>query len=135
MNIIEVLKKENENKSYKASDGSIYKVVKRSHNKYGLYKSGCGFLVEDFYRGDLYMVIHLTFEEYVDWKKVKKGTKIQIRDKKSAKWINRYFIAYFEDCTYPFLVSRYGNYEEFTDTDMDYFATQKCGECRLYKED
>ena len=70
-----------------------------------------------------------TREEEVDWSKVPKWTKVQVRDNFTEKWANRYFIGLTGEKVFPYKVTYC---DEFTYYRID---NEKYAQCRLYKEE
>lgn len=46
----------------------------------------------------------------IDWSKVPKFTRVQVRDDDEDEWLNRYFIEYMEDGVVPYFVTCYGEF-------------------------
>lgn len=69
-----------------------------------------------------------TREEEVDWSKVPKWTKVQVRDFENDEWENGYFLCFLDEAQYPFNVTRY---DKFTYT----VSSENYAQCRLYKEE
>ena len=70
--------------------------------------------------------------KYINWLKVPRGTKVQVRDNDKEAWKNMYFVRYSPFEEYKFLVSNIQD-DEFTNTNMgdcDYCSQYKY--CRIY---
>lgn len=46
----------------------------------------------------------------IDWSKVPKFTRVQVRDEDEEEWLNRYFIGYMGDILAPYLATFYGEF-------------------------
>lgn len=73
-------------------------------------------------------------EGEIDWAKVPKWTKIQVRDYDNKEWRNAYFLGYYENNNYPFKATFCDkfSFENFKN-DSDNGDCWK--QCRLYKEE
>lgn len=49
-------------------------------------------------------------EKEIDWTKVPKFTRVQVRDRDDSEWSNRYFIKYGEDRHYPYKATFSGEF-------------------------
>ena len=72
-------------------------------------------------------------EKEIDWTKVPRGTKVQVRDSENQEWSNAYFskILKSKNTDYPFRASSI-NDDEFTKLNLDDTSwSYKC--CRIHK--
>ena len=80
-------------------------------------------------------VIHGFFDEIergIDWSKVPRGTKVQVRDDEEAEWLNRYFIKFdCKDRNYSFCTSVFPD-DEFTGIEMKKYA-MRWKYCRIHE--
>lgn len=97
---------EEEPKTYKAwelKEGKIYKRVWDDTSLYRVTKEGVleeyNERLDTWYNNYLQYnaILNWLFYEVnkeIDWSKIPKGTKVQVRDKEEDKWENRYFISF-----------------------------------------
>ena len=87
MNIIEVGKKENVGKKYKAYNG-IWVLKEEANGTLELYNENEVGITNLCYVSE---IINLEFEEVFDWSKAPVDTPILVRDDEDADWIPRHF--------------------------------------------
>ena len=97
MNIIKVLKEENVGKRY-VSDG-MELVLVRGFSTLWLQDEKTQECIEDMFNLD--EIVHMDFEEIVDWFKVPVDTKILVSDD-GEHWVRRYFAKYENGFIYAF---------------------------------
>ena len=97
MNIIKVLKEENVGKRY-VSDG-MELVLVRGFSTLWLQDEKTQECIEDMFNLD--EIVHMDFEEIVDWSKVQVDTKILVSED-GKDWYRRYFAKYEGGIIYAF---------------------------------
>lgn len=65
----------------------------------------------------------IEIEREIDWNKVPRGTKVQVRDDENQEWENRYFIKYIpsDDKEYPFKISKWLD-DNYINLEMEYLC-------------
>lgn len=70
-------------------------------------------------------IFNTTFEEFkreIDWSKVPRGTKVQVKDREGGKWENSYFIKYESSKEeYPFQVNEWQD-DDYTGFKMEQYS-------------
>lgn len=99
-------------KPYKSKlSGTIYKIDK---NKKLLLREKNGEWVESSLAYNTCLEMNFEEAKYtIDWTKVPRGTKVNVKDNLLSNFVNRYFQGYNEDSTNKFLASLV-NDDEFT---------------------
>ena len=122
-NIIEVLNAPVGTK-FKDNDNTIWEVEEEGE------ESKVKILVDISGEKELYLdseTINVTFEEIkkeIDWTKVPRGTKVQVRDKEDGLWKNKYFVKFEAiDGYYPFIASIHLD-NDFTNYKMEIDACE-----------
>ena len=100
-------------------EGKVYRCFYKGVEQNGVFKignsgrlfvcSGLEWESSNFFYNE---ILDTTFEEIkreIDWAKVPRGTKVQVRDDENQEWENRYFIKYIpsDDKEYPFKASKW----------------------------
>lgn len=131
----------NENKvlGTKFKHGKVYKDnigIKYKLNENGIimfYNKSRGKWVESIETYNFFA--RNTFEEVskkeIDWNKIPRGTKVQVRDDEYGEWVNRYFVKYDNKRDFKFLVSYIGKYDDFIGDDIEN-CEYNWNECKLH---
>ena len=69
----------------------------------------------------------------IDWTKVPRGTKVQVRDYENEKWRNGYFYKYKEGSDFPFKITEFKEDDSFVGIKLEdsYVSWEQC---RLYED-
>lgn len=71
------------------------------------------------------ILLDTTFEEIkreIDWSKVPRGTKVQVKDREGGKWVNKYFIKYESSKEeYLFQVNKWQD-DDYTGFNMEQYS-------------
>lgn len=94
--------------------GKIYSAFYKGVEQEGIYKiESSGKIFENHGFGweeaaiTYNEIFNTTFEEFkrgIDWTKVPRGTKVQVRDVEETEWLNRYFVE-LQFHTFPFITT------------------------------
>lgn len=101
---------------------SIYKIDEEGDL---YYKDPC--VKDSFFKSNLFYneVINGCFVEIkreIDWSKVPRGTKVQVKDREGGKWENSYFIKYESSKEeYPFQVNEWQD-DDYTGFKMEQYS-------------
>ena len=121
--------------------GKIYRAFYRGEKASGIYKiesngrlfENCGTAWEES-RIIYNEMFNVTFEEIkreINWTKVPRGTKVQVKSNKHSEWENRYFVTYDFSLINPFEVTDCLD-DDFTGCKMeDYTWNYKY--CRIHE--
>lgn len=70
------------------------------------YTDGTEWEESDIYYNEIFDTYFVEFKREIDWTKVPRGTKVQVRDyEEERKWINAYFVEQTKSTTHPFRAS------------------------------
>ena len=123
--------------------GKIYKAIRENVELDGIFRinNANKLMIKDDTRWVQIEVSYNTvldiefieIEKEIDWTKVPRGTKVQVRDSENQEWSNAYFskILKSKNTDYPFRAS-FINDDEFTKLNLDDTSwSYKC--CRIHK--
>ena len=126
MNIIEVGKKENVGKKYKAYNG-IWVLKEEANGTLELYNENEVGITNLCYVSE---IINLEFEEVIDWSKVPVDTKVLVSDD-GKEWSRRHFAKYEDGKVYCFN----DGYTSFTIVNYAYLSNATLWNyAKLYQE-
>lgn len=123
--------------------GKIYRAFYKGVEQNGVFKignsgrlfvcSGLEWESSNFFYNE---ILDTTFEEIkreIDWAKVPRGTKVQVRDDENQEWENRYFIKYIpsDDKEYPFKASKWLD-DNYINLKMEYLC-DNWKYCRIHE--
>ena len=83
------------------------------------YTDGTEWEESDIYYNEIFDTYFVEFKREIDWSKVPRGTKVQVKDNEKGNWRNAYFLKFIkENEEYPFRAS-FMKDDEFTNLKMD----------------